>query len=50
VKEEGELTPLAMIKAEAMKTELILEERKKKFIIGTNKATNGNKTIPVLIN
>ena len=46
MKREGQLTSIALIKDEAMKIELILEEKKKK----TNIGTNGNESTPVLVN
>jgi hypothetical protein len=50
MKKEGQLTSIAMIKAEAMQLELILEENKKKSTIGTNGNHNGNGKQTVLIN
>ena len=46
MKRDGQLTSIALIKDEAMKIELILEEKKKKSNIGTN----GNGSTPVLVN
>jgi hypothetical protein len=49
MKKEGQLTSIAMIRAETMQLELILEERKKKSSTGNN--GNIGKTKPtVLIN
>ena len=42
MKRDGQLTSIQLIKQEAMKLELILEEKKKKSAIGTN--GNGNGT------
>jgi hypothetical protein len=42
MKKEGQLTTIALIKAEAMQIELILKEKKKKSTIFTNGCTNGN--------
>jgi hypothetical protein len=50
MKKEGQLTSIAMIKAEAMQLELILEENKKKSSTGTNGNYNGNTKQTVLIN
>ena len=49
MKREGQLTSIALIKDDAMQIELIIEEKKKKSVIGTN-GTNGNRSKPVLIN
>jgi hypothetical protein len=48
MKKEGQLATIAMIKVEAIKIELIQDERKKKYAVGTNRATNDKKN-PVLI-
>ena len=48
MKRDGQLTSIQLIKQEAVKLELILEEKKKKSAIGTN--GNGNGTKSVLIN
>jgi hypothetical protein len=44
VKKEGQLTSIALIKAEAMQIQLILEERKEKSAVRT-KGSDGNETI-----
>ena len=49
MKKEEELTTIAQIKTEAMKIDLILEERKKTSAVSTN-GSYENGTKPVIIN
>jgi hypothetical protein len=50
MKNKGQLFSIAMIKAEAMQLELIVEEEKKKSTTGTNGNYNGNGKQAALIN